>query len=67
MRYKRETRSPYHKYGKRPFVYGENYHRWKAAVEAHGLDSDEALTADAAFRRQFGIPQRRITERFIGA
>jgi hypothetical protein len=52
-------KSPYAKYQKLPYRYGENYQRWAKAVAETGLLSAQTMAADAAFRMEFGIPARR--------
>jgi len=49
-------KSPYSKYLKAPYKYGEHYERWNHAVTTHGRYSEEAMAADLAFRRYFDIP-----------
>lgn len=56
--YEKTARSPYHKYGKSPYRYSERYHAWRKAVLAHGALSEEALEADDAFRRAYGLRPR---------
>jgi hypothetical protein len=38
---KREPRSPYARYGKRPFAYSENYQRWHNAALSPNSDDAE--------------------------
>lgn len=66
MRYDKKTRSPYHKYGKKPFQYSASYDHWASAVRTHGLMSDEAFEADKAFRRVWHIPPRPAFKRGFG-
>lgn len=60
-RFVKQSRSPYHKYGKRPFAYSGQYHAWREAVQTKGLYSPEAMEDDATFRRAFGVPPRQFT------
>lgn len=53
-------KSPYAKHNKAPFRYSDEYFGWVAAADKHGLDSEEAMEADAAFRRRFGVPTVRF-------
>lgn len=59
MRYGKSTeaRSPYHRHGKKPFVYSPAYQHWHALV-LRSADPDDVKDADEAFRKQFGIPMR---------
>lgn len=52
-------KSPYSKRGKTPFRYSEAYERWARAVGLAGIGalSPDAIDADVAFRRTFGVPQ----------
>lgn len=61
MKYAKTSRSPYHKYNKRPYIPSASYQRWRDAVTMHGLHSPEAAEADTAFRRLNDIPPRRET------
>ena len=49
---KREPRSPYARYGKKPFVYSGAYHNWRSAVS-----EEERIDADRKFRKAFGVPE----------
>ncbi len=51
-------KSPYAKKGKVPFRYSEQYDRWARAVGEAGAGylSADAIAADRAFRRTFGVP-----------
>lgn len=61
MKYAKTSRSPYHKYNKRPYIPSPAYQRWREAVTAYGLHSPEVAEADVAFRRLNDIPMRRET------
>lgn len=38
---KREPRSPYARYNKRPFLYSDAYHNWREAVRSPNSDDAE--------------------------
>lgn len=50
---KREPRSPYARYGKRPFTYSGYYQNWRAATS-----EEDRMEADRKFRVAFAIPER---------
>lgn len=55
----RKPRSPYAKYGKKPFRYSENYRQWHELTLAHGgsTDTPEHVRLNKAHHRAFNIPQ----------
>lgn len=57
---KPKGKSPYATKQKKEFLYSDQYADWAAAVEKHGLDSEEAGDADRKFRQRFGVPTVRI-------
>lgn len=50
----KNCRSPYHKYGKKPYRYSDLYQHWRALVMKAG-DPDDIAIADAKHRAAFGI------------
>lgn len=53
------ARSPYAKNRKAPYKPSEHYERWNRAVgvAGAGIDSPEAIEADARFRQVFDVPR----------
>lgn len=50
---KREPRSPYARYQKKPYAYSGEYHNWRSATS-----EEERMEADRKFRKVFDIPAR---------
>lgn len=48
--------SPYSKYNKTPFKYGDEYQDWAEAVAKEGIASERTIAADIKFRERFGVP-----------
>lgn len=53
----RTPRSPYAKYGKKPFRYSENYRQWRALTRQHGgsTDTPEHERLNVAHRRAWAL------------
>lgn len=58
MQNSKVARSPYAKFKKVPHKYGPSYHAWLEASNRFGIDSPQAIQADALFRQLHGIPPR---------
>jgi hypothetical protein len=50
---KREPRSPYARYNKRPFSYSENFQRWRAAALSPNSDDAERAHLSKKHSMQF--------------
>lgn len=58
MKYAKQARSPYHRYGKKPHRYSDGYHKIVSALRQHGYGSPEHLAADDAHRVTWGLNPR---------
>lgn len=57
MRERKNSQSPYAKYGKIPHRYSENTRHWQELTKAHGVtDTEEHLKLNRAFRLTHGLP-----------
>lgn len=54
--YKDKPLSPYAKYGKRPYLYSDEYLSWRQEVlKARSSDTDRARELDAKWREKFPL------------
>lgn len=57
MREARRSRSPYAKYGKKPYRYSTNYQRWRALTLKLGVtDTPEHVELNREHRIALGLP-----------